>query len=51
MPNANSVLDLGCGRYSDITHKTVYTYMSFEQLLNKSGINYEIKHLNIYIYV
>lgn len=45
MPNADAILWVGTGRYTDITHFTIYNSNSFEQLLNGSTFS-EIKHLN-----
>ena len=48
MPNASSIF-LACElRYKDITHKTIYTENSFNQLLNPLSFN-NVVHMNNYI--
>ncbi len=47
MPNAWSISG-ALGRYNDITHKTIYTSNSFNQVLQEAGIPKEnIHHFNV----
>jgi hypothetical protein len=50
MPNADSVLLSNNWMYIDISHKRIYNSNSFEQLLNISLKNYEVEHINAYIW-
>lgn len=49
MPNADSVLWAVHWRYCDYTHFTIYSELSFSQLLNTHWTFSSIKHINIYI--
>lgn len=51
MPNADTFLRLGMCRYGDLTHKFIYTNISFDQVVKSTGLLFEIENHNIYIWV
>ena len=51
MPNAEAVLRSWMWRYGDITHYTVYTQNSFNQVLKMNGLFKEAKSFNSYVWV
>ena len=50
MPNADSILWATGSRYTDITHYSLYNYISFSQLLHEHGNFSTISHYNQYIW-
>lgn len=50
MPNADSILWATSSRYTDITHYSIYNYISFSQLLRENGSFSNISHYNQYIW-
>lgn len=51
MPNWDNFLRFGMCRYWDLTHKSIYTNISFNQLVKSSNLPFEIENFNIYIWV
>lgn len=50
MPNADSILDASHNRYADITHNTIYSPQSFEQIvLTVLDKKFSIEHRNNFI--
>ena len=50
MPNADNFLRLWMCRYWDLTHKYIYTDISFNQIIKSTQCDFEIENLNIYIW-
>lgn len=51
MPNADNLLRFWMCRYGDLTHKFIYTDISFNQLIKSAKCDYKIENFNTYIWI
>ena len=51
MPNADNFLWAWSLRRGDITHKTIYSDISFGQVVNSTNLPFEIENFNTYVWV